>query len=173
MNQIYSLPYEILELICFLVKNINLLNTCTLFRRKITTGTLFDYLVEFGYDVDIGSLETVWYLDEKIHRVNGPAIESINGEKSWYRRGILHREDGPAIINNEGQVWYKNGLIHRKKGPAVISSDGTKQLFHNGKHHNVDGPAIVWPNGGKEWFIDGKRHRLNGPAIISPGKAPL
>jgi hypothetical protein len=28
-----------------------------------------------------------WYLNDQLHRVDGPAIERVNGNKSWYLNG--------------------------------------------------------------------------------------
>ena len=38
-----------------------------------------------------------WYLNDKLHRENGPAVEDANGNKWWYLNGELHRLDGPAV----------------------------------------------------------------------------
>lgn len=38
-----------------------------------------------------------YYLNDKLHRDNEPAIEMINGDKYWYQHGKLHRLDGPVI----------------------------------------------------------------------------
>jgi hypothetical protein len=38
-----------------------------------------------------------WYVNEKLHREDGPAIEERNGDKYWYINGRIHRKDGPAI----------------------------------------------------------------------------
>ena len=51
-----------------------------------------------------------WYLNGKLHREDGPAIERANGDKSWYLNGKLHREDGPAVEWANGyKSWYLNG----------------------------------------------------------------
>ena len=50
-----------------------------------------------------------WYLHDKRHREDGPAIEYPDGEKCWYLNGNLHREDGPAIERSDGtKFWYLN-----------------------------------------------------------------
>ena len=50
-----------------------------------------------------------WYLNGKLHREDGPAIERANGSKSWYLNGKRHREDGPAIEYANGyKAWYLN-----------------------------------------------------------------
>jgi hypothetical protein len=45
-----------------------------------------------------------------LHRVDGPAIEYINGimsgHKQWWVDGRCHRTDGPAVITHEGMKYY-------------------------------------------------------------------
>ena len=56
-----------------------------------------------------------------------------NGDKHWFLNDKLHREDGPAIEGADGyKEWYLNGEIHRTDGPAVEWADGTKEWFLNG-----------------------------------------
>ena len=43
------------------------------------------------------------------HRLDGPAIEWYNGDKSWFVDGYLHRLDGPAEVWARGNAWYING----------------------------------------------------------------
>jgi hypothetical protein len=33
-----------------------------------------------------------WFLNNKLHREDGPAIEWANGDKEWYLTGQRHRE---------------------------------------------------------------------------------
>jgi NTP pyrophosphatase (non-canonical NTP hydrolase) len=48
-----------------------------------------------------------WYLNDKLHREEGPAIESASGGKYWYLKGKLHREDGPAVEYADGsKSWW-------------------------------------------------------------------
>ena len=50
-----------------------------------------------------------WYLNDKLHREDGPAIEFANGEKHWFLNDERHREDGPAIEWPDGaKYWYLN-----------------------------------------------------------------
>ena len=75
-----------------------------------------------------------WYLNGKLHREDGPAVEHANGTKSWYLNDNLHREDGPAIEWADGdKYWYLNDNLHREDGPAVEYSGGTKYWYLNGK----------------------------------------
>ena len=51
-----------------------------------------------------------WYLNNKRHREDGPAIEWAGGTKSWFLNGKCHREDGAAIEGADGsKFWYLNG----------------------------------------------------------------
>jgi antitoxin component YwqK of YwqJK toxin-antitoxin module len=57
-----------------------------------------------------------WYLNGKLHREDGPAIEYSDGYKAWYLNGKLHREDGPAVeYSNGDKFWYLNGQLLTEK----------------------------------------------------------
>jgi hypothetical protein len=60
-----------------------------------------------------------WFLNDKLHRENGPAVVYKHGGKAWYIHGKLHRENGPAIefVNN---VWFLNGKELTQKQFIVI-----------------------------------------------------
>jgi hypothetical protein len=67
-----------------------------------------------------------WYLNGKLHREDGPAVEYDNGEKHWYLDGKQHREDGPAVEYASGNKhWYLNGtkyseqVFNEKMNPTV------------------------------------------------------
>ena len=80
-----------------------------------------------------------------------------DGSKFWYLNGKLHREDGPAIEWDSGDKdWYLNGKLHREDGPAREWNDGSKFWFLNGKKHREDGPAIEFASGDKDWYLNGK-----------------
>ena len=51
-----------------------------------------------------------WYLNGKLHRLDGPAVELLTGTKRWYLNGKHHREDGPAVELSTGtKEWYLVG----------------------------------------------------------------
>ena len=57
-----------------------------------------------------------------------------NGAKHWYLDGKLHREDGPAIeCSDEAKFWFLNGKRHREDGPACEYADGSKYWYIDGK----------------------------------------
>ena len=65
-----------------------------------------------------------------------------NGDKAYYLNGKLHREDGPAVENSNGdKEYYLKGKLHREDGPAVENSDGYKEYYLKGKE--VDNEIYV------------------------------
>jgi len=78
----------------------------------------------------------LWYINNKLHRLDGPACEGSNGNK----------------------YWYFNGELHKENNPAVEYVDGTKKWYINGKLHRLDGPAIECNNESKFWYIEGKEY---------------
>ena len=106
-----------------------------------------------------------WYLNGKLHREDGPAIEYASGSKAWYLNGKCHREDGPAIECASGsKSWYLNDKLHREDGPAVERVDGTKRWFLNGKElPEAQFNARTKPTAsceGKVVEVDGVKYKL-------------
>jgi len=64
-----------------------------------------------------------------------------SGAKEWYANNKLHRLDGPAVIEKNYEAWYVGGERHRSDGPARIWSQdfpdallkGKKEWWLNGK----------------------------------------
>ena len=82
-------------------------------------------------------------------------VTSQDGSKHWYLNGKLHREDGPAIEHsNNYKEWWLNGKRHREDGPAIEYPNGSKFWYSNGKRHRKDGPAIEYANGSKDWYLN-------------------
>ena len=51
-----------------------------------------------------------WFLNGELHRLDGPAIESILGDEYWFLHGQYHRLDGPAVTYASGyKLWYYHG----------------------------------------------------------------
>ena len=80
-----------------------------------------------------------------------------NGDKEWFLNGKLHRVDGPAVEYADGtKHWYLDGKCHRVDGPAIEYANGTKCWYLNDKCHRIDGPAVEDANGTKCWYLDGR-----------------
>ena len=61
-------------------------------------------------------------------------VEYVNGSKYWYQNDKLHRLDGPAVkYDNGDKAWYQNGLLHRLDGHAVKWASGDKDWYINGE----------------------------------------
>ena len=65
-----------------------------------------------------------WYLNNKLHRVDGPAVEFVNGDKTWWLNGKRHRVDGPAVeyIESEYKIteYWINGEEVTKEAQEVL-----------------------------------------------------
>jgi len=64
------------------------------------------------YIVEVYADKTIWRNEKgEVHRLGDlPAIEYASGSKIWYLNGKLHRLDGPAVEYADGdKVWYLNG----------------------------------------------------------------
>lgn len=52
----------------------------------------------------------------------------------YNKQGRLHREDGPAVETPTGtREWWVNGHRHRISGPAIVYSGGTREWWIEGK----------------------------------------
>jgi hypothetical protein len=57
-----------------------------------------------------------WYNDEQeLHRENEPAIVYISGATIYFLNGKKHREDGPAIDFQNIKEWYINGVQYSEE----------------------------------------------------------
>jgi len=80
-----------------------------------------------------------WYLHDKLHREDGPAIEKSDGTNYWYKNGKRHRLEGPAIEWAKGnKSWWLNDELHREDGLAIESADGTKFWYLHGTELSED-----------------------------------
>jgi hypothetical protein len=79
-----------------------------------------------------------YYLNNELHREDGPAVEFSCGTKYWYVNGQLHREDGPAKEYVSGdRYWYLNNGLYKEDEPAAECASGSKFWFINGKELSV------------------------------------
>jgi len=118
------------------------------------------------YTVKVSDTGTkYWYHDNKLHRVDGPAVEYADGSKEWYLDGKRHRADGPAIEwADGGKSWYLDDKLHRVDGPAVEYADGSKFWYLDGKElTQAQWLEAVKPKPscvGKVVEVDGVKYRL-------------
>lgn len=69
-------------------------------------GTVNTVPDNFTGIVEIPHVSKRWYVDGKLHRENGPALEYLCGHKEYYLNGQLHRIDGPAV-----EMAFNNNLF--------------------------------------------------------------
>ena len=62
-------------------------------------------MIKYEVEVYINGTKR-WYLNDKLHREDGPAVEYADGDKYWYLKGELHRENGPAVEFADGSKWW-------------------------------------------------------------------
>jgi hypothetical protein len=110
-----------------------------------------------------------WFNDnDKLHRLDGPAIECADGYKAWCVDGKFHRLDGPAIEWADGskcsKSWWVNGKLHRLDGPAVEYASGDKSWYVDGKEMTEkEFNEYIKPKPsceGKVVEVDGKKYKL-------------
>ena len=88
-----------------------------------------------------------WFLDDKLHRTDGPAVEHFTGSKVWCVDGKTHRIDGPAFEGTDGtKGWWFNGMRHRLDGPTIEQADGTSWWYFEDKFlgRNQEGFWALW-----------------------------
>ena len=83
---------------------------------------------DFTGIVEFSDRTKKWWLNGKLHRVDGPAVEWANGTKEWYRNDKRHRVDGPAFEYADGlKQWYlNNNFIYALEplGDYILIEDG-------------------------------------------------
>jgi len=118
------------------------------------------------YTVEVNDIgDKSWYLNDKLHRIDGPAYEGADGSKIWYHDNKLHRVDGPAVDWADGsKEWWLDGKLHRTNGPAVEYADGTKEWYlDDTKLTHSQWKQAVKPKPscvGKMVEVDGVKYRL-------------
>ena len=91
----------------------------------------------------------------RLHRLDGPAVISPDGNQLYYQRGKLHRENGPAaIFFNGSQKWYLDGeelslieilrlkINQGEMSPADIDTLKELEDIAFSDYKNIDGRAI-------------------------------
>jgi hypothetical protein len=114
------------------------------------------------YTVKVYDNGKSWWVNGKLHREDGPAIECSNGDKEWWVNGKRHREDGPAVEYSDGyKSWWLNGELHREDGPAIEYADGIKYWYLNDKRLTEEEfNQKINSYEGKVIEVDGKKYKL-------------
>jgi hypothetical protein len=71
-----------------------------------------------------------WYLNDKLHRIDGPALENANGSKYWCLKDNAHRIDGPAVEYASGSYeWYLNDVRYSFKEYIIAAKWSDDQII--------------------------------------------
>lgn len=133
------------------------------FARDIDVSRRYDYMILFKHEVKITRKRIIWLRAGVDHRLDGPAVEHIDGYRAWYVNGVMHRTGGPARLGSDGEwEWKQNGKTHRLDGPAFGLSDGYRAWYQNDLLHRLDGPAIKYADGRGIWCVNGKHVEAPG-----------
>ena len=83
---------------------------------KVDNDGTETYKTKDGYRVESAVGNIFWFNNNgERHRVDGPAVEFVDGSKYWYVNNKQHRIDGPAYIGANGtKIWYVNGKEMRE-----------------------------------------------------------
>jgi hypothetical protein len=148
------------------------------------------YKTKDGYRIEYPNGSKYWYVNGKLHRLDGPAVEypgpNGHGHVGWLQNGEYHRIDGPAYEDDNGQKgWYINGKQMTEKqfnkwrvkhNPIKESRlDIIKQLASmevpdiidhcgNEYYNTKDGYRVEYVDGDRGWYANDTYHRLDGPA---------
>ena len=103
-------------------------------------------------------------INDRFHRIKGPAIVHSNGDEEWWLEGVRHRTNGPAKeFDNGNKEWWIKNQRHRTDGPAIDYVDWYKAWWIHGELHRIDGPAVVYVNGDENiWSLCGETFTKDG-----------
>ncbi len=94
------------------------------------------------YKVRVFDDRTEYYdlATNKIHRLDGPAVEYIDGAKHWYQDGKRHRLDGPAIeFKGSKEYWIEGVRLTAKEFENKTKQEGCagKVIEFEGKKYKL------------------------------------
>ena len=83
-----TLPLELLhEIASHDIKAYRALFFMRSFVESLKPMAMIEYRISFGYSVKITNEKIEWYLNGKLHRMDGPAIEWADGSRYYWING--------------------------------------------------------------------------------------
>jgi hypothetical protein len=91
---------------------------------------MIDY-IDMNHYIDESGTHFYHDGNNQLHRLDGPAIEAIDGYKAYWVENKLHRLDGPAIEYGDGDMdWYiDDEEIHCKDNEEFLRIVKMKSLL--------------------------------------------
>lgn len=159
VNRFYELPLELHIQIAMMDEDVWI--KLWLYNSKFNEWSRKKSSIELFNDLFTkkvcNGLYTVYILLGITHNLRGPAWYFHDDTYRYFVNNNLHRVDGPAIVDKHlGNEYWQYGLRHRTDGPAVIHKNGRLEYWQNGQLHRNDGPAIVYPDGRVEYWRNGE-----------------
>lgn len=119
-----------------------------------------------------------WWVNDKRHRIDGPAIEFADGYKEYWVNGKQYSKDDWEYDYKPRKVARKHAFymsqrvyedtnceLHHLFKPAKITHNGTKQWWKHGLLHRIGGPALESDNDDAyAYYFEGDLHNIDGPA---------
>lgn len=65
-------------------------------------------------------------------------ITFSDGKKVWYKNNLINRVDGPAVEYPYKKEWWINGYKHRIGAPAVVHNNGETEWWLNGERYDEE-----------------------------------
>jgi hypothetical protein len=135
ISHLLSLPRELIYKIAAVdagAYNI-ILRLCRVTASLFPLSTRLDFMIDFGVTVkfettcdDAPQTATVWYWEDEIHDIFGPAISWEDGDINYYWHDKNHRDDGPASMTRTHLMWWHHDVPYRD--PAAPSGTGVEWL---------------------------------------------
>jgi len=133
---------------------------------------------EGPYEVVIKDGIKKYYLAERIHRLDAPAVICNNGTVQHFFAGRLHNIKGPACILAKGlpsyylcgdKLTFNEWKIWTQEEPIKEVVAGVETYKVRGLLHRLDGPARI-KDDLEEWYFRGKLHSVTTAAVNSSDK---
>ena len=87
----------------------------------------------------------IWYQNDQLHRLDGPAIEWADGTKFWYQYGQQHRLDGPAVeFTDSDKYWVVRDKNITKEVNAWFKETGFSSDYENWTEEDKTYFAVKW-----------------------------
>jgi hypothetical protein len=113
--------------------------------------------------VELADGSKFWFLNGKVHRKDGPAIEWANGNKDWYLNGELYREEKAVVQwSNDSKRWWFPDYIELVY--TEIELEALPEVFE-------DTQTLSFQEGGTVYEQDGWLHLegvFRGQELIAP-----
>lgn len=73
--------------------------------------------------------DILWRLNGKLHRDDGPAVETLNGRKEWWKHGKRHRLEAAAVMQGTfSSQWWIDGIRYSASEHFMLMPEHLQKL---------------------------------------------